>query len=55
MKKQPHKVIEEGDFNIYSRQVDQLTLDEDITIVKGDRIVGKIVKKDGKVKEYAMD
>jgi len=45
-----------GEFNIYSRQVDQATLEETITLIHGDKVVAKMKRRpDGREEELAVD
>ena len=48
--------LSRGEFNIYSRQVDQATLEEVITLVQGDKVVAKLRRRPGgREEELAMD
>jgi hypothetical protein len=51
MKKSFKSVLEEGDFNIYSREVDQRTLEEKVLLAKGGRVIAGIIKKGRVAKE----
>jgi hypothetical protein len=55
MKKSFKQVLDEGDFNIYSREVDQRTLEEKILLVKGDKVVAGIIRKGKVIKEIDVD
>jgi hypothetical protein len=58
MKKSFKQTLDEGDFNIYSREVDQRTLEEKVLLVKGGKVVAGIIRKGQVVKEVdvnAMD
>jgi hypothetical protein len=58
MKKPFKQILDEGDFNIYSREVDQKTLEEKILLAKGGKTVAGIIRKGRVIKEVdvnAMD
>jgi hypothetical protein len=58
MKKPFKQTLDEGDFNIYSREVDQRTLEEKVLLVKGGKAVAGIIRKGQVIKEVdvsAMD
>ena len=45
-----------GEFNIYSCQVDQVTLEETVTLVHGDKVVARVKRRpDGSEEELAVD
>jgi hypothetical protein len=55
MKKPFKQVLNEGDFNIYSREVDQKTLEERVLLAKDGKAVAGIVKKGQVIKEVDVD
>jgi hypothetical protein len=55
MKKSFKQVLDEGDFNIYSREVDQVTLEEKILLVKGGKVVAGIIRKGNIIREIDVD
>jgi hypothetical protein len=55
MKKPFKQVLDEGDFNIYSREVDQKTLEERVLLAKDGKAVAGIVKKGQVIKEVDVD
>jgi hypothetical protein len=55
MKKPFKQVLEEGDFNIYSREVDQKTLEEKVLLAKGGKVIAGIMKKGQVAKEVGVD
>jgi hypothetical protein len=55
MKKSFKQTLDEGDFNIYSREVDQKTLEEKVLLAKGSKVIAGIIKKGQIVKEVNVD
>jgi hypothetical protein len=55
MRKPFKSVLDEGDFNIYSREVDQRTLEEKVLLAKGGKVVAGIIKRGQMVREVGVD
>jgi hypothetical protein len=51
MKKPFKQTLDEGDFNIYSREVDQRTLEEKVLLARGGKVVAGIIRKGRVIKE----
>jgi hypothetical protein len=51
MKKPFKQTLDEGDFNIYSREVDQKTLEEKVLLAKDGKVVAGVIRKGQVIRE----